>query len=489
MMQSIMKFPRVIKVFGVLTLCISTTIGALAKAESPSKTPIKNILFIISDDLKASTVGSYGSKVCKTPHIDQLAKEGMLFTRAYAQGALCAPSRPSMMFSRYTRARIQPEVHKSFPQVLKEKGWYSARVGKIFHMGVSGDIERGTNGIDYPLSWTERFNCSGLEALTPGLYEGLNLNVEQTSMDNRQNAGTKHRMYVSVKMDGDGSDQPDYKAADKAIDLLQKHQDKPFVLALGFVRPHYPMVAPKKYFKPYKWKKMKMPERRENDWDDIPQEGIPRSTSQSSGLDKYPDNQKKMLTSYYASVTFMDDQLGRVMEELDRLGLRESTAVVFTSDHGYHLGEHDFWLKSNLHEESQRVPLIISAPGVKPGVSNSLVELVDIFPTVMDLLGVETPAQCDGLSLAPILANPKAEIRNYAFSYHGSSSIKPTNYALRGKDWAYMNYGEGKEELYDMQRDPNQFDNLASNEQYKRVLRDFRRALEERHTFMQSKIH
>ena len=184
-----------------------------------------------------------------------------------------------------------------------------------------------------------------------------------------------------------------------------------------------------------------------------------------------------MWTSYYASVTFMDEQLGKVIAELDRLGLRESTAIIFTSDHGYHLGEHDFWLKSNLHEESQRVPLIISAPGVKPGVSDSLVELVDLYPTVLDLLRVDIPEQCDGLSLSPILRDPKQDIRKFAFSYQGGGRSLPNHFALRMKHWAYMNYGEGKEELYDMRQDPKQFTNLATDEKYADVVQELRKSL------------
>jgi iduronate 2-sulfatase len=449
-------------------------VGSAAQAAGDGK--IKNVLYIISDDLKTSTLGCYGDTICKTPNIDRLARQGVRFTRAYAQGTACAPSRPSLMYSRYTRPRIDPDVHQSFPELMKAKGWYSARVGKIYHMRVPNDIVHGTDGVDYPQSWTERFNTQGLEESTPGAYECLNQNIFQTSMEGRAGAGTADRMYVAVKMDGDGSDQPDYKAADKAIEILRAQKDNPFVLAVGFVRPHYPMVAPKSYFDPYPWESIEMPERRAGDWDDIPRQGIPKFTSKSKGLDRYPDNQKRMWADYYATVTFMDEQVGKVLDELDRLGLRESTAIVFTSDHGYHLGEHDFWQKANLHEEVLNVPLIISAPGISPGISDSLVELVDIYPTVTDLIGLDTPESCEGQSLRPVLEDPETNIREFAFSYHGNG--RPSyQYALRSERWAYIHYADGVEELYDMKLDPKQFTNLAKHDDHQSVMGDMRDAL------------
>lgn len=454
-----------------LLVALNTTAGA------GQHKPVKNILFIVADDLKASVVGAYGDPLCQTPNIDRLAREGMRFTRAYAQGTACAPSRPSIMYGRYTRARINASVHQSFPELLKGQGWYSTRIGKVFHMGVPGDIVAGVDGADYPQSWTERFNCAGPEEGTPGSYECLNQNIFQTSLDKRAGGHHPDRAYVAVQMDGDGSCQPDYKAATKAIELLRTHKDGPFVMALGFVRPHFPMVAPKAIFDRYPWDKMPTPERRADDWDDMPVEGIPKFTSVSKGLDKYPENQRRMWASFYAATTFMDQQLGRVLEELDRLGLRESTAVIFTSDHGYHLGEHDFWQKSNLHEEVLRVPLIIAAPGVAPGVSDAPVELADIYPTVIELAGLAIPEQCDGKSLGSVLRDPQHRIREYAFSYHGIEESEPAQYALRGERWAYMYYGPGAEELYDMNTDPGQFTNLATHPEYGPIMEELRAEL------------
>ena len=281
-----------------------------------------------------------------------------------------------------------------------------------------------------------------------------------------------HRMFVSVKYEGDGSDQPDHKTATKTIELLQKHKDKPFFIAAGFVRPHYPMVAPYQYFEPYPWQKMVLPEQVEGDLDDIPEIGITRSRSAINGIDKFPDNQKRMWAAYYATITFMDEQVGRIVDELDRLGLRDSTAIVFTSDHGYHLGDHTYWQKADVHEQVTRVPLIIATPDQKPGHSGSMVELVDIYPTVSELTGLKVPQKAQGKSLVPILNDPKSEVKPGAISFAKGTS-------WRTKDWAYIRYKNGEEELYDMQKDPGQITNLAGDSQHATQLKKLAAELEQ----------
>ncbi len=428
-------------VAGLLMLC-----GVNISSAEPA---VKNVVFIISDDLKASVLGCYGDRICNTPNIDKLAAQGLVFERAYCQGTSCNPSRTSFMFSRY-----QGKGDINMGQHFRENGWYSARVGKIYHMRVPGDIIAGTNGLDVASSWSQRFNAPGLEAHTPGQYACLNLNDFRSDLVNRQSTRMPHRMFVTVKYEGDGSDQPDHKAASKAIELLRAHKNERFFLAVGFVRPHYPMVAPRQYFEPYPWQKMKMPESTAGDLDDIPKLGLAGTISSKNPIGKYPDNQKRMWSGYYASVAFMDEQVGRVIDELDRLGLTDSTAIVFTSDHGYHLGEHGFWQKSNLHEEVLRVPLIMDVPGMPSGRSNSIVELVDVFPTLSELAGLGVPEQLDGTSLLPILEDPSASVKSAALSFNKGCS-------LRTADWHYMRYNDGTAELYDMRSDPNEFTNLA----------------------------
>ena len=355
----------------IISLCL------LSSQQTIIAEQIKNVLLIISDDLKASSLGCYGNKICKTPNLDRLAANGMVFERAYCQGTWCAPSRLSFMHSRY-----EGSEGENMGSYFRSQGMHSARVGKIYHMRVPGDIIAGTDGQDIPSTWDEKFNTKGLEAHTPGNYACLNRNIFTDKPENRESTGMAHRMFVSVDYDGDGSDQPDWKAAEKTVELLKKHKDKPFFIATGFVRPHYPSVAPSKYFAKYPFQKMALPKVPENDLDDIPRVGLARMTSHKSGIVKWPDNQRRMWAAYYATVTYMDEQLGKILDELERLKLRSSTAIVFISDHGYHLGEHNFWQKSNLHEEVTRVPVIISAPGLKPGRTQSLAELVDIYPTL-----------------------------------------------------------------------------------------------------------
>jgi iduronate 2-sulfatase len=433
---------------------------------------IENVLFLISDDLKASTLAPYGDTIVKTPNIDALAAEGMVFKRGYCQGTTCGPSRRSFMHSRY-----RDDAGITMGENFINNGFYSARVGKIFHMKVPGDIVAGTNGQDVEACWTERFNSPGLEAHTAGVYSEFNHNIFTTSMKDRASTAEKDRWFVSVNYEGDGSDQPDHKTASKAIELIREHgkSDKPFFIAAGFVRPHYPNVAPNQYFDLYPYQDITLPETREGDMDDIPKDGHAAVTSLNDPIGKYPDNQKRFWGSYYATITYMDEQVGRVIAELEAQGLRETTAIVFIGDHGYHLGEHFFWQKSNVHEDVIRVPFIISAPGFKSGTSESFAELVDIFPTVSELVGISVPDSVQGKSLVPVLKNPRKEIREAAFTVGNHNE-----FALRGDQWVYMLYKDDSEELYDMKKDPKQFNNLANDPRYTKVKAEWREKLADR---------
>ena len=453
----------------LVVLIFVNLVGVMTNASAATK--IRNVVLVVSDDLKASVLGFYGDKICNTPNIDRLAREGMVFERAYCQGTVCGPSRASFMRGRHVgRRSITLGEH------LINNQFISARVGKIFHMRVPGDIIAGTNGQDVANCWTERFNAPGREAHTPGDYACLNLNIFTNKLEGRQSTAMPHRMFVSVTYEGDGSDQPDWKAASKSIELLNKYtkQNKPFFLATGFVRPHYPNVAPRQYFEPYPHRKIELPKVAKNDHADMPRMAISGSNSAKHGIDKYPENQQRMWSAYYATVTFMDEQLGRLLNELDRLGIRESTAIVFTSDHGYHLGEHHFWQKGNLHEEVTRVPLIISVPGIKPGRTKSIVELVDIFPTIAELTGTKIPDSVQGASLVQVLRKPSANVKD------GAISIVKNGYSYRTANWAYMRYKDGSEELYDMQADSQQFVNLATHEERQEVLKSHRKRLADR---------
>ena len=431
-----------------------------------AQSKVKNVLLIVSDDLKADAVGCYGNKLAQTPHLDQLAKEGTLFRNAYCQGTVCRPSRASFM-----RGRRQGDKGITWGEHFLKNGFSSTRVGKIFHMRVPGDIIAGTDGADVAACWSAKYNMPGKEAHTPGNYACLNLNKFTTKLEGRQSTKMPYRMFVTVDYVGDGSDQPDWKAATKSIELLKdlKKDDKPFFLATGLVRPHYPNVAPEQYFARYPYKEMPLPYVPTDDWDDMPKSAVSRSNSKQYGIDKYPDNQRKMWAGYLATVTFMDEQVGRILKTLKELGLDRETAVIFTSDHGYLLGEHHFWQKGNLREEVTRVPLIMRVPTSNPGTSSSIVELVDLFPTACEATGLPIPQGVEGKSLLSVLENPKATVKEAAFSFVGKGT------SMRTSNWAYMKYGDGSEELYDMKKDPKQFVNLAKSPEHAETLRSLRK--------------
>ena len=446
---------------------------AYDQTEATPSGKIQNVILIMSDDLKASALPAYGNTVCQTPNIDKLANSGVVFERAYCQGLACAPSRPSIMRSIYPGSKTKAIT---LGEHLQTFDMHTARVGKIFHMPVPHAQLDGSNGPDVKACWTERHNTTSAETFSPGLYRLLNTDIVTRAVEGRDAKGP-NRMWATVETDAeDGSDQADYMVATKAVQILKERKEagKPFFLGVGFVRPHFPIVQPKKYFDMYPQEDMDIPPQIDGDIDDIPQAG---RGPDGAGLNNMEESRRRMWQAYYGSVTFMDEQLGRVIDALDELGLRESTAIIFTTDHGYHLGEHGFWQKQNLHEEVVRVPLIISAPGIPSSRTDSLVELVDLYPTTTDLLSLPGPKGLHGKSLKPILKDPKASVRETALSINlrakGSGSI-------RAADWHYISYGAKGEELYDMKKDPEQYTNLIKNPEYAEVLDKARKIFKSR---------
>ncbi len=434
-----------------------------------------NVLFIIADDLTSTGVSSYENKACKTPNIDKLASEGVRYTRAYCQYPVCGPSRASFMSGYYPsatttfgyvsgRENIGPD-RKTWSQLFKDNGYHTTRVSKIFHMGVPIDIETGSNGKDDEASWTERYNSQGPEWKAPGEGELVQGNPDGTLPIRGGNVMT------IVKADGDDLVHSDGKTAQKASELIRQLKDSTFFLAIGFVRPHVPFVAPKPYFEPYPYEEVIMPEKVEGDWDDIPKRGINYVTSVNGKMNL--TQEKKAVAAYYASVSYMDAQLGKVLKTLKEEGLEDNTIIIFTSDHGYHLGEHSFWMKVSLHEESARVPLIIKVPGKKPAVCNSFVELIDMYPTVAELTGLQYSEYLQGKSLVKTLDDPEYKVRDMAFSVTQGGRT----FLLRDEKWAYIQYDEDAAsgiELFDMVNDPKQFTNLAENPEYASVVASFK---------------
>ncbi|EAZ80933.1 sulfatase [Algoriphagus machipongonensis] len=437
-----------------------------------------NVLFIIADDLTTTAIGAYGNPVPKTPVIDQLAKESTVFSHAYSQYPVCGPSRASMMFGYYPSAtqtygyvsgrKNVGSDRPSLAELFKEKGYYTARVSKIYHMGVPGDIEKGSDGQDDPASWTEKFNSKGPEWTAEGKAELVQNNPDGSIERKGGNVMT------IVQADGDDLVHSDGKTAKKASELIREHKDEPFFLAVGFVRPHVPFVAPASYFDPYPFAKITTPKQAPNDWEDIPERGINYVTSVNAEMNQ--EQKQKAIAAYYASVSYMDTQVGKVLTTLKEEGLENNTIIVFTSDHGFHLGEHEFWMKVSLHEESVKVPMMIKVPGKNPAVVHSFTELIDLYPTLADLAGLDYPKAIQGKSLKPLIENPNKKVRDMAFSV----SQGGRSFLVRTEKWAYIQYNEDASagmELFDMENDPKQFNNLANDPAYSKALKEMQSRL------------
>jgi iduronate 2-sulfatase len=371
----------------------------------------------------------------------------------------------------------------SWAEHFKNNGYHTARVSKIYHMGVPGGIEQGSDGADDPASWVEKYNSKGPEWKAPGTGETLQISRFKKKGTTVKPDDVRPPMggntFVVVEADGDDMVHSDGKTAAKAAELLDtyKSSDKPFFLAVGFARPHIPFVAPRKYYEPYlPYSKLALPEKVKGDWDDIPKQGINYCTSANMKMDIR--RQKKAVGGYYASVSFMDAQVGKVLDALDKSGKRDNTIVIFTSDHGFHLGEHDFWAKVSVHEESAKVPLIISAPGKKPAVCHSFAELLDLYPTLSSMCGLEVPSRLQGKNITKTLDDPTYTVRDAAFCTQANSFGK--GLLLREDRWAYIQYGESANahiELFDMKKDPKQYQNLVSNPEYAHVVAEMKKKM------------
>ena len=436
-----------------------------------------NVLFIISDDLAAGALSCYGNEVCRTPNIDSLAENGMRFNRAYCQFPVCGPSRASFMSGYYphatgtmgyTSGRENIGDRATWSQHFINSGYHAARVSKIYHMKVPLDIELGGDGQDDELSWMERYNSQGPEWQAPGHGELLENNPDRTLPVKGGNT------LELVKADGDDMVHADGKTAEKAAALLRRFKDldKPFFLAVGFVRPHVPFVAPRAYYEPYDWEQIKLPEKVPGDWDDIPEAGINYKTSKNLNLDT--EQEKKAVAAYYASVDYMDAQVGKVLDALREQALEDNTIIIFTSDHGFHLCEHDFWMKVGLMEESSRVPLIIRVPGMRAGVTDSFAELVDLYPTISEICGLDVPGRLQGRSLSAVLQDPSVSVRDTAFC------VNKNSFLLRTDKWAFIQHGKQGElgtQLFDMKKDPKQYTNLAEKPGFENVVASFKQQL------------
>ncbi len=436
---------------------------------SPPPATGPNVLFLIADDLTANALACYGNTLVHTPNIDALASRGMRFERAYSQYPVCNASRSSILSGlypdrikavggSYTAFDAALGAESTLPEHFRLNGYTSSRVSKIYHMRVPGDITSGSPGPDHGDSWDTTYNVLAPEWMSPGVTGHYTNETLIFDPHQHYNLGFGAAFY-KVETYSDGSEQADALAATEAVQLLNNLQDDSFFLAVGFVRPHVPLVAPATTFAQYNAATLPLAASVPNDLLDIPSQGI--FWDEPVRGPNNDDDRRSVLQAYYASVTFMDEQVGRVVTALENLGLGDDTIIVFTSDHGYHLGEHTMWQKLSLHEESARVPLIIAGPGIAPGTTGGLAELIDLYPTLADLADLPVPPTCQGESLRPLLEGTAASVREAALTSVDDGDL------LRTEEWAYIRYSGGGEELYPMMvdpiSDPLQFTNLASD--------------------------
>ena len=430
-----------------------------------------NVLFIISDDLRPE-LGCYGNPIVKTPNVDGLAARGTRFAKAYAQFPLCNPSRSSMLNGRYptqtgvmdnnTYFRVKHPDYVTLPQYFQKNGYATLRTGKIFH-----------GGIDDQVSWTE-----GGEPVDPNIVnrppspvatgQGARETGDEEAAPRTSAPARRSASDQIVVLNGDGESHGDYKIATRAIDYLDRYKDKPFFLAVGFNKPHSPPTAPKKFFDLYDPEKIPLPvdfatqPRAPAGFPDL---SIPhRNADLFIGRDSPPAEAREMIRAYYASTSFMDAQVGRVLAELDRLKLRDKTIIVFWGDHGYHLGEKGKWSKAySLWDIGLRVPLIIDVPGAKPQVTERVVELLDLYGTLADLCGLPHPEGIEGHSIAPLLRNP-----NLRWNYPALAVVQfqgKFGESVSTERWHYVEWDEGRAGamLLDSVSDPRELKNLASD--------------------------
>ena len=454
-------------------LLIAAFVGAVqpALAQQPARGP--NVLVIMADDLN-NDMGTFGHPMVKTPNLDRLAKRAVRFDRAYNQFPLCSPSRVSLLtglrpdstkiYELQTDFRtILPDV-QTMPQMFKRNGYLTARVGKIFHYGNPGQI--GTSGLDDPASWDVFVNPRGIDKDEESVL---------TNLTPARQLGSALAYYASPAPD---EQHTDGKVAAETIALLEKNKDRPFFIGAGFYRPHCPFIAPKKYFDLYPLDRIRAPR------------AAPGSLQPPAAWFTVPPNwdvgeqgQRESIRAYYASITFLDANIGRVLDALDRLKLADNTIIVFLSDHGYHLGERGQWMKQTLFERSARAPLMIAGPGVaaKGRASTRIVEFIDVYPTLADLSGLPAPRELHGRSLKPLLNNPQAAWEHPAMTQvrRGPPDATFMGYSVRTEKWRYTEWADGARgvELYDEAGDPGEMRNLAADPKYKNTVAEMQSLL------------
>ncbi len=438
-----------------------------------------NILFLASDDMRPQ-LGCYGDPLVHSPNLDRLAASGMVFQRAYCQQALCSPSRISLLSGRRPRTTrvysIGPTLRSTLPDVVtlpqhfKNNGWFTRSLGKIYHVG-----------IDDPASWSMKSWVSRAPRYGEVGQARVKAAVERLRAAGMEDPdrGPNKPFYAGPAFESPDCDDDaltDGDTAREAVVAMRELAKKPepFFLAVGFVNPHVPWVAPKKYFDLYDLAEIRIPENR------FPPRDAPAFAAKS-GDDFYwygnvPKDRvigdefgRRCLQGYLAAISYVDACVGRVLDELDRLGLRDKTIVVFWGDHGYYMGEHNWWGgKHNNYEGATRAPLIVSAPGMKAAgrKTDALVEFVDIYPSLAELCGLPPTPGLEGKSFAPLLDNPELRWDKVAFSEYPKGGNQGT--AMRTDRYRYVEWRNKAgnlvaRELYDHQTDPQENENVAAD--------------------------
>lgn len=458
-----------------------------------------NVLFIASDDM-SSDLNAFGNPAVFTPNFDRLADIGVVFNQAYNQAPLCAPSRASLMTGYLPDKTAVYDLHPTFrdalpeavtlAQMFKNNGYFTCRIGKIFHQGVPSQI--GQAGKDDPDSWTIAYNPIGKDKTDEYKLVGdtpmLGTYLAMECADDEVTDAISANVALSIMRQRSGN------ASVSAYGGYREGRvnPQPFFMAVGFYRPHIPYMAPKKYFDMYPLNKIQLREYPENDW-----ENKPDAAAWTLPLDgnTTEEQQRKAIQAYYACISFVDAQIGKLLDGLEEFGLLDNTIVVFWSDHGYNLGEHGQWQKQTLFETSSKQPLLISVPGLPQGIAtDAIVQMVDIYPTLAEITGFSAPEDLDGHSLVPLLEHPDAEWNYPAFTlqartlnprprqgwskYNFNPNVKSTNPTIFGrsvrvKHYRYTEWDEGRlgSELYDYQNDPNEFNNLANDSDHKDLVK------------------
>ncbi len=444
----------------------------IATAQEGQKSPTKpNVLFLAVDDLNDWVGVLGGHPQAKTPNIDRLARQGVLFEQAYCEAPLCNPSRTAIMTGlRSTTTKIHGNASSWFrdnpdfadwvtlPQYFRKHGYMAWTGGKVFHLP-SGKFSD-------PISWDRQYSVVMGTPFPPDekrFPHGLDGKFNNLYYDDWADWGP---------LDVPEEETNDWITAQRAADFLQKDHDKPFFLACGIMRPHLRWYAPQKYFDMHPLEDIQLPPYLENDLDDLPAAGK-RKAGTPFGIIKQHGEWKKAVQGYLAASSFADACIGVVLDSLEKSNHLENTVVVLWGDHGYHLGEKNHISKVALWEEATQTPLIIKAPGISTANTRSkrTVSLLDIYPTLIELCGLPERDDLDGRSLAPLVKNPEENWPYPAVITQGN------DHAVRSERFHYIRYQDGGEELYDDSVDPNGWKNLATDPKYTDTIKDLKKWL------------